>query len=30
MGEKAAVLVGNLLGMMKEGLVAPVEMIARA
>jgi ubiquinone/menaquinone biosynthesis C-methylase UbiE len=30
MGEKAAILVGNLLGMMKEGLVAPVEMIARA
>jgi ubiquinone/menaquinone biosynthesis C-methylase UbiE len=30
MGEKAPVLVGNMLGMMKEGLLAPIEMIAVA
>jgi ubiquinone/menaquinone biosynthesis C-methylase UbiE len=30
MGEKTPVLIGNILSMMKEGLLAPVEIIARA
>ncbi len=29
MGEKTPVMVGNLLGMMKEGLLEPVELVAR-
>ena len=30
MGEKTPVLIGNTLAMMKEGVLEPVEMIARA
>jgi ubiquinone/menaquinone biosynthesis C-methylase UbiE len=30
MGEKTPILIGNILGMMKEGLLEPVEMIATA
>jgi len=30
MGEKTPVMVANILGMMKEGLIEPVELVARA